>query len=265
MLPSAVAVLLIAACGGGDRSPAADSTALALVPQDSAATVVSPEELRPAPAPAPPPAQAQPPARRPVTQPVPPAAQPEPPPAPAPEPPPAAAPLRAAAGTEIVAVSTVQISSRTNKAGDSFTAKVTEAVVDGAGRTVVPAGSTILLRITAIKEAENTEDTGTLVILPVSVTVGDEAYDVKADVSDLQYELRGRGVTAGDAGKVAAGAAIGAVVGRVLSKKGSGAVVGGAVGAAAGTAIAIKSADKDIVVPVGARVVIKLTEPLIRT
>jgi uncharacterized membrane protein len=84
-------------------------------------------------------------------------------------------------------------------------------------------------------------------------------------VTDLQYELKGRGVTAGDAAKVGAGAAVGAIVGQILTKKTGGTVVGGAIGAAAGTAIAIRSADKDIVVPSGGRIVIKLKEALSRS
>lgn len=136
--------------------------------------------------------------------------------------------------------------------------------MDG-GREVIPAGALVTYRIIESKEAENKNSQGSLVILPLSIGFGDQTYPINAEVSDLQYELKGRGVTAGDAGKVAAGAAIGAVVGQILTKKSGGTVVGGAVGAAAGTAIAIKSADRDIVVPAGARIVIKLKEPFVRT
>jgi hypothetical protein len=168
------------------------------------------------------------------------------------------------AGTEIVATTTSEVSTRRNKAGETFTANVTEAVESG-GRTVIPAGATVTFRIIESKEAENRDKPGSLVILPVSITTGGKTYDINAEVTDLQYELKGRGVSAGDAGKVAAGAAVGAIVGQILTKKTTGTVVGGAIGAAAGTAIAIRSADKDIVVPSGGRVVIKLKDPLTRS
>lgn len=161
--------------------------------------------------------------------------------------------------------STVEITTRRNKVGETFTAKVAEPVMDASDREVIPAGAMVTYRITALKEAENQNSEGVLAILPVSVAFGDHSYPVTAEVSDLQYQMKGRGVTPGDAGKVAAGAAIGAVVGQILTKKTAGTVVGGAVGAAAGTAIAIKSADKDIVIPPGARIVLKLTEAFIRS
>jgi hypothetical protein len=42
--------------------------------------------------------------------------------------------------------------------------------------------------------------------------------------------------------------------------KGKGTVIGGVIGAAAGTAVAINSADRDVVVPVGAKITLKLTD-----
>lgn len=263
-------VMLVAlACSRGDQAPARpDSSALALTPPGDSLAVVSPQELPPEPTPAPPPlppaSSPKPRPAAPLPAPPPPAAEPVPPPAPQPPPPPPAPP-RAGVGTEIVTSSSVEITTRRNKVGETFTAKVVEAVIDASGREVIPAGALLTFRITAIKEAENKDALGILALLPVSVAFGDETRPITADVSDLQYELKGRGVTAGDAGKVAAGAAIGAVVGQILTKKSSGTVVGGAVGAAAGTAIAVKSADRDIVVPAGARIVIKLTEAFTRS
>ena len=260
-IPLLIAVLAAAACGRGEKKGDLDSTAFALNPPADSQAVVSPQELPPAPAPAPPPAAAPrprpspPPAARPA--PAPPPAAPQPPP-----PPPA--PPRLAVGTEIVSNSSVEISTRKNKAGETFTAKVAEAISEG-GREVIPAGATVTYRIVTSKEAENKDSEGQLAIEAVSVAFGDHTYPVNAEITDMQYVLKGRGVTAGDAGKVAAGAAIGAVVGQILTKKTAGTVVGGAVGAAAGTAIAIKSADKDIVIPAGSRIVMKLKEPFVRS
>jgi hypothetical protein len=161
-----------------------------------------------------------------------------------------------------VSLTTTEISTRRNKAGETFTANVSEAVKDASGRTVIPSGATMTFKIVESKEAESKDKPGTLVVLPLSVTTGGKTYDVNGEITDMQYTLKGRGVTAGDAGKVAAGTAIGAIVGQILTKRTTGTVVGGAVGAAVGTAIAIKSADKDIVVPSGGRIVVKLKDPV---
>jgi hypothetical protein len=257
----ALSAVVVAACGRGSDAARQDSTALVLTPPADSLAVVSPQELPPAPAPAPAPPSATKPQPRP--NPPPPAATPPPPPAPQPPPPPPAPP-RAVVGTEIMTNSSVEITTRRNKAGETFTAKVIEPVLDG-GREVIPAGALITYRIVISKEAENKNSEGQLAIQAVSVAFGGKTYPVTADVSDLQYTLVGRGVTPGDAGKVAAGAAIGAIVGQILTKNTTGTVVGGVVGAAAGTAIAVKSADKDIVIPAGGRIVIKLTEAFTRT
>lgn len=257
----ALGVLFVAAaCGRGKEGAQLDSTAFALNPPADSQAVVSPQELPPAPAPAPAPA---PPAAQPRPRPNPPPPPAPQPPAPQPPPPPTASP-KASVGTEFATNSSVEISTRKNKAGETFTARVAAPVNDGS-REVIPAGALVTYRIVVSKEAENKNSEGQLAIQPVSIAFGDKTYPLTAEVSDLQYELRGRGVTAGDAGKVAAGAAVGAIVGQILTKKTTGTVVGGAVGAAAGTAIAIKSADKDVVIPSGARIVLKLTEAFTRS
>jgi hypothetical protein len=78
----------------------------------------------------------------------------------------------------------------------------------------------------------------------------------------VEHTLQGRGVTAGDAAKVGAGAAVGAIAGRVLSGNKKGAIIGGVVGAAVGTGVAMETADRDVVVPAGAKIVLKLTTAL---
>ena len=262
-----VSLIVLAACARGER-PQADTSdspnqAIAAVSDTVAPAVVSAEELRPAPEAVPAPEQPRPAARpkpaapkpAPVTSKAEPAAPPPPPPPP---------PPTARVGTEVVTTSTQEISSRRNKAGETFTAKVAQAVMDSTGREVLPAGATVTFSIVAIKEAENKDAAGTLVIRPVSVAIGAESYDIKADVSELQVEKKGRGVTGGDAAKVGAGAAAGAILGQILTKKSGGTVVGGVVGAAVGTAIAVKSADKDLVIPAGARIVLKLSEEFVR-
>jgi len=264
-VPSCLTLIALGACARGEQ-PQPDlregvTQTVAAVTDTVAPAVVSAEELRPPPASVPAGAQLRRAAQRtpaaPTPAPV--TTQVEPP---APPPPPS--PPAAKAGTEIVTTSTQEITSRRNKAGDTFTALVAEAVTDASGREVIPSGATVTYSIVAIREAENKDASGTLVIRPVSVAIGAQSYDLKADVSELQVEKKGRGVTGGDAAKVGAGAAAGAILGQILTKKSGGTVVGGVVGAAVGTAIAVKSADKDLVIPAGARIVLRLTEELVR-
>jgi len=140
------AVLAAAACGRGERKGELDSTAFALNPPADTTQVVSPQELPPAPAP--PSAQPRP---RPSPAP-PPAARPSPAPPPAaPQPPPA--PPRAAVGTEIVSNSTVEISTRKNKAGTVVGGAVgaaagTAIAIKSADKDIViPAGARIVMKL----------------------------------------------------------------------------------------------------------------------
>ncbi|MGH7518609.1 MAG: hypothetical protein ACREOC_14275 [Gemmatimonadales bacterium] len=250
----------LAACGGdkNENVAAADSLSrdLQLAPVDSgvplndqsAASPAAAPEATPAPAP-------KPAAPRPKPKPVPAPA------APAPAPKPAAAPASLASGTVIRATMDDSISSRRNKAGETVTATTIADLKDARGRTVIPAGSTITMTITAIKESENKSDkTGTLTLNVSDVTVNGKSYALNASIDSVSRSLQGRKTNEGDIAKVGAGTAIGAVVGRVIGGSTKGAVIGGVIGGAVGTQRAVETKDRDVVVPAGSRITFTLTE-----
>ena len=210
------------------------------------------------PAPVPPAAPTTPPPRRtPPAQPSPAPAPPAAAPAPAPEPsPPPAAPSRAAVaqGTTIEASAMREITSRTNKPGEMFTARIAEAITGSNGRVIIPAGSEVTLSIVALKPAPNkSAKDGTIELRAVSVNVNGQSYPIDADVTYIEHTLKGRGVTGSEAAKVGVGAAAGAVLGKVIGG-GAGAAAGAVTGAAAGAAVAVETADRDVVVPTGAKI-----------
>jgi len=267
-----VLLFLTAACGGGETyvPPAVDETPAeiqadqpAVVSADELPAAVAPPEARPS-APPPPQSRAAPPPARATPQ-------PQPPPAGEPEPeyeapPPAAeAALTLGSGTALELSTVAEITSRTTKAGDVVKASTARDIVDDRGRTVIPAGAVVSIRVLEIEPAENQGEQGRLTLRPESVMIDGESHLLRADVTALRTELQGRGVTAGDAGKVAAGAAAGAVLGRILGKKSTATVVGGVAGAAVGTAVAVKTADRDVVVPAGSAITVTLTEEFSRT
>lgn len=166
-----------------------------------------------------------------------------------------------AAGTSIDANTSSQISSRNNKAGETLTATVATDVSDSRGRVVIPAGSIVKFTISEIEPAENrSQKDGKIVLMPATIEVGGRSYTLNASIESVEHRVEGRGVTAGDAAKVGVGAAAGAIAGRVLSGNKKGAIIGGVVGAAVGTGVAMETADRDVVVPAGARIVLKLTQ-----
>jgi hypothetical protein len=166
-----------------------------------------------------------------------------------------------AAGTRLTATTTAEVRSNKNKVGDTVTATIAEDIKDNTGRVVIPAGSAVVLKVTAIKESENKSDkTGTLTLQPTSVSINGQSYPVSARIDSVGSQLQGRKTGAGDIAKVGAGAGIGAVVGRVLGGSTKGAVIGGVIGGAVGAQRAVETKDRDVVLPEGTSVTLVLDQ-----
>jgi hypothetical protein len=254
-------LMAIAACGRSDRSDMATADSLSrdlqLAPVDTSA------ELNDRPATADrPTASAPAPAPRTRTSTARPTTRPSTPPPTASEPAPAKPVARSlAAGTTLTAATNAEIRSNKNKVGDTVTATIANDVKDGSGRVVIPAGSEVVLKVTAIHESENKSDkTGTLTVQPTSVIIGGHSYPLTASIEGVTTELQGRATGAGDIAKPAAGAAVGAVVGRVLGGSSKGAIIGGVLGGAVGAQRAVETKDRDVVLPKGTTVTLSLTE-----
>jgi hypothetical protein len=262
---AALTLIAVAACGGGDRQELATADSLSrdqqLAPVDTTAELndqpapaAEPAPPPPAPAPAAKPApRPRPAAPAPAPKPAQPAAQPAPAPAPA--------PLGLASGTTISATTDAEIRSQKNKVGDEVTAKVTSDVKNSSGRVVIPAGSVVTLRVTAIKESDSKSDTtGTLTLKPVAVAVNGSSQPLSASIARVNTKLEGRATGVNEIAKVGAGTAAGAIVGRVLGGGSKGAIIGGVIGGAVGTQRAIETKDRDVVLPAGTTVMMTLDE-----
>lgn len=167
-----------------------------------------------------------------------------------------------AAGTQVRALLQDSIHSRRHSAGQTVTALVSGDLRTPDGRTLVPSGSAVRLSIARLKPARTRSAAdGELELRADSIVVNGRAYPVRAEVQPVPHELRGRGVTAGEAEKVAAGVAVGAVAGGVITGKTKGAVIGGVVGAAGGAVVAAQTASRDVVVAPRTLLVLTLTAP----
>ena len=245
-LVAALAGVAFLACVKGEQaSRSADSTArnLTLAPTESTAA------MKDVPAPAKEAAKPAPEKATPVKKPA--------------SPKPAApAPLTLAAGSRVPLAASDTITTRTAKAGDAFSATVSQDVKDPSGRVVIPAGASVSGTIAAAEPAPNPNSTGRIELSVTSVSVRGASYAIDASVVAQDTVMKGRGVTKADVAKVGGGAVAGAIVGKLLGKNTKGALIGGAVGAAAGAAAARASRDIDVVIPKGAAITIKLNKPL---
>jgi hypothetical protein len=100
--------------------------------------------------------------------------------------------LTLASGTQINATTQRTISSRHDKAGDTFSASVSSDVKDGRGRVVIPAGSTLNLTITELQPAnDKSKADGRITVLVNSVTVrGGYTYPVSGGITSMAHTLR---------------------------------------------------------------------------
>jgi hypothetical protein len=240
------------ACGGGESGQQASEQGrdLSLAPAESTA------QLSDQPA-------AQPPAAQPAAQPTTPAAKPPAAKPPAAKPPAAkpAAPPMLAEGTTIELFASDSLNSRKNKKGEAVTATTASAIKDAQGRSVIPAGAVFMGTISDIAPAEHPGGQGRLLLTFTRVSFGGKTYGVQAGVDTMGTTMKGRGVTAGDAAKVGAGAVVGGIAGRLIGGNKTGTAVGAAAGAAAGVGVAAATRDIDIILPAGALVRIVLTAP----
>lgn len=250
-------VSLLAACGKSDDA-AADSRQVELAPaaagqpqlgdtaQAAAATVA--EAPKPAPANAAPPKATPAPAKA------------------APAPAKSAAPAAPttgtiAAGTLLNASSESRVCTNIAKVGERVNATLSDAVT-GTNGVTVPAGATVVLRVSEAKRGENGKEGIRLAFEPVSISYAGADYDISGTAAVPNVEVVRAQSTGDQAKKVAIGAAAGAIAGQLLGKKTKSTVVGAAVGAAAGGAVAAGSADWNGCLAQGGRVAITLAGPL---
>jgi hypothetical protein len=126
-------------------------------------------------------------------------------------------------GTEFDVRLQTPLSSATAQVEDRFEATTLVDLTQGS-RVVVPAGSVMRGVVSSVKKAGRLERTGSLTVAFDQLTVGNDAYPIRATVVDA---IESEGIR-GEAGRIGAGAGVGAVIGAIL---------GGAKGALAGILI----------------------------
>ncbi len=167
-------------------------------------------------------------------------------------------------GTEIPATLEDSLDSRHDAAGKVVMARLADDMRGSDAHILIPAGSRVQLTVTRLEPARSKSAADGKVALRVDgIMIADRLQRVSADVRPIPHEVRGRGVTAGEAEKVGVGAAGGAVLGRVIGKNTKGAIIGGVIGAAGGAVVASQTASRDVVLHAGTRFTFVLTAPLI--
>jgi len=161
-----------------------------------------------------------------------------------------------AAGTELVSTLQQTLASNKSKVGDPITLLTVDALAIGGGVTI-PAGSTVRGEVTHVKGAGRLAG-GAELTLRFSALVLPDGTTVPITCEPLR--LVGKGDSKETALEIGAGAAAGAILGGVIGGKDD-IAKGAAAGAIVGTGIAVATKGDQIVLPIGQKVIVRLTAP----
>jgi hypothetical protein len=160
-----------------------------------------------------------------------------------------------------------------NKSGDPFSGRVTEAVMLD-GKTVIPIGATVQGRVTKVSEPRRIAGKPTIAIFPETVvlpngdhymlnaTLVDTGVRHGTDVND-EGQFKGQGHDGKDMVEIGMGTGGGMLVGGLIGG-GKGVLIGGALGATA-TVTHWLSKKNSTMLPGGTELVMELSRPLAMT
>jgi hypothetical protein len=165
-------------------------------------------------------------------------------------------------GTVLPVTLDTSVGSDTSRVEQAVNAHVSQPIVIN-GRTVVPAGSRVSGVVTDAKRSGKVKGVAHIGLRFESLTPsnGDERYRIHTSAIGRSAPTTKKK----DALEIGAPAAGGAIVGAIVGGK-KGALVGTAVGGGAGTAVVLSTRGKEIHLPRGTALRLRLTEPVtIRT
>jgi hypothetical protein len=179
-----------------------------------------------------------------------------PPPPPPPVEKPKPQPIVVAAGTTLTVTVGQALSSKTSQTGQTFIATLAQPV-SVAGRTAIPAGSTVSGTVVSAKSKGKIKGQGELNLALTSVTVRGRTYDIQTGVLDNTVKGKGKRTAVATGGGAAGGALIGGIAGG-----GKGAGIGALVGAGAGLLGGSLTGNQQIEIPAESALSFRLSAPL---
>jgi hypothetical protein len=177
------------------------------------------------------------------------------------------------AGTAVKVKLENTLATFSNKNGDPFSGRVTEAVVRD-GKTVIPIGATVQGRVTKINEPRRIAGKPTIGIFPETVVLPNgERYMLNAVMVDTSLrhgtdvneegQFKGAGHDGKDLTEIGFGTGGGMLVGGLIGG-GKGTLIGGTIGATATVAHWLGKR-RSAVLPAGTELVLELSRPMALT
>jgi hypothetical protein len=148
------------------------------------------------------------------------------------------------------------VDSQTAHTGQNFAASLDEAVNDASGRTIIPRGADVVVKLVDSKQSGKIAGRTELALSLMSIRVNGQMVDINTQtVSQKSTNRAGR-----SAGTIGGGALGGAVLGGILGG-GKGAAIGAGAGAAGGTAVELATSGQRVRVPSETRLIFVLDNP----
>ena len=162
------------------------------------------------------------------------------------------------AGTVLPVELRTAVSSATSKVEDPVRGTVRRAItIDGV--EAIPAGSVIAGAVTEAARSARVKGRARVAFRFSSLDTPGDAERLKIRTASVVREAEG--TKKRDAATIGGGAAAGAVIGGIVGG-GDGAAKGAAIGGGAGTGVVLSTRGKEVSLPAGTSVSVKLTEPL---
>ena len=162
-----------------------------------------------------------------------------------------------ASGTVLTIRMVDSVDSERDYVGQTFKASLDEPVFDAGGRTLVPRGADVVVKLVDDVQSGKIEGRTVLTLDIVSLRV--DGRDVNVDTTAVKEQSSSRGARSG---KVIGGtAALGAIIGAIAGG-GKGAAIGAGAGAGAGTVAQVATKGQRVRVPSETRLTFTLQQPV---
>ncbi len=162
------------------------------------------------------------------------------------------------AGTDLRVELNQKLSTKTSQKGDQFTANLLNPLVTAGGEAVVPAGATVVGRVTGLKGSSHVGEQAAIRLSVERIQFEGQSYPLAANIVDTKVKTKRN---AGNIGKGAAiGGVAGAVLGGVIGGSLKGALIGGALGAGTGTVISLGTGNVAAELPAGSEMTLRTTQ-----
>lgn len=160
-------------------------------------------------------------------------------------------------GTQLTVYTARELSTKTNKAGDTFVGSLGNAITDG-DWVVAKRGAQVSGVITRADDGGRVKDVASMTVELKRLTLAD-GRTINLDTT--AYTRQARSTKKKDATKIGIGAGIGAAIGAIAGG-GKGAAIGAGVGGGAGTGVVLATKGEPAVIPGEASITFRVTSPV---